>query len=170
MLELGSVTSALRRILVEIENAAIALDTMLPERQYITTAGAVYDCAQVTVSANTIRTGIAGDETSGLPVGGCDAGWNVDLELSIVRDAMEMPSGRDGTKPPKVECIEEDTAQADTDTTILIRAIETVAGPDFDQFGRVPCTIQFGEVEGGLFAVVASCTLNLWEIPPEPTP
>src|SRR5690349_2497201 len=101
-----------------INDTAAAQDIELPTRQYVTTGGAVYDCAQLTISANSVSVGIAGEEGGGA-VANCGPGWNVSLELAIVRNACEAPSGRRGDKPPTVECIEEDTEQASKDLMLL---------------------------------------------------
>lgn len=164
-LEVGSVVRALRHLLDEVGNAAVAAGHDLPTRQYITTGGAVYDCEQVTVSANSITTGVAGAPDAGGPVGNCPPGWHTAIELAIVRNAAEMVQGRRGTSAPKVTDIELDTDAADKDASVLTTAVETIAGPGWDQYGQVPASIQFGEVQGGLTAVVLSVTLNLWDFP-----
>lgn len=168
---------ALRHLQSEIEVQELAIQVLpevdggdpsykLPSRTYVTTAGAVYDCEQYTVSANQITTGLAGSVEAGQPVGNCAPGWNCTFELAIVRCAREKPTvTRSEVKPPKVEDIELDTKQADADAAVLTRAVESIAGPGWDQYGTVPASIQFGEVEGGLFAVILSITLNLWNLP-----
>lgn len=166
MIEPGTVVAVLRRLQTEVSGAAAALGHALPTRQYVTTGGAVYDCEQVSVSANSITSGAAGSPDAGQPVGGqCDTGWNVSIEMAVVRAAAEMPVGRRGTSPPTVECIEADTDNADRDAAVLSAAVEAVAGPGWDQYGNVPASIMFGEVQGGLTAVVLSVTLNLWMFP-----
>lgn len=164
-IEVGAVIGALRHLLMMVGERAVALGNELPQRQYVTTGGAVYDCAQVSVSANSITTGIAGALDAGNPVNSCPPGWNVLVELAIVRGAEELPTGTRGQGIPKVECIEADTTVTDMDAATLTDAIETIAGPGWDQYGTVPASLQFGEVQGGLTAVVLTCTLNLWAIP-----
>ena len=168
-IDVGVVVAAMRRLLDEVGVAATTMSNTLPERQYVTTGGAVYDCAQVSVSATSIATGIAGSPDAGQAVANCGPGWNVLLEIAIVRDANEsmVTRGRRTTVAPKVEDIEIDTVQADMDAASLTKAVETIAGPDWDQYGSVPASIQFGDVEGGLTAVVLTVTLNLWSFPPE---
>lgn len=164
-IDVGAVVSALRHLLDRVATAASEANQELPERRYVTTGGAVYDCAQVTVSGNSITTGIAGAEGAGGAVDGCPPGWHMQLELAIVRDAAEVMETRGGgTVPPSVADIELDTAQAGADASILTTAVESVAGPGWDQYGAVPASIQFGEVQGGLTAVVLTITLNLWNI------
>lgn len=159
----------LRRMQSTIVDAAAAQDVELPARQYVTTGGAVYDCAQMTVSANQVSVGIAGADGGG-QVANCGPGWNVSLELAIVRQACEAPSGRRGEKPPTVDCIEEDTKQASADLALLTAGITAIAGPGWDQYGNVPASIQFGEVQGGLFAVVLTATLNMWDFSTDEDP
>lgn len=162
----GEVAATLRYLLNEVRNVATAAEIELPERQYITTGGAVYDCAQVTVSANRITVGIAGAADQGvIGMHGVVPGWAVDLELAIVRDASEAMQGRRGTIAPAVTDIEKDTEVADNDAAILCGAVAAIAGPEWDQRGAVPASIQFGDVEGNLTAVVLSVSLNLWSIP-----
>lgn len=161
----------LRRMLEEINNAAAELeDYTVPERQYVTTGGAVYDCEQVTVSANQITIGLAGDNGSGGAMVNCDSGWNVQLELAIVRSASEAPTGRRGDGAPTVECIERDAELSSSDVAMLTRAVGAVAGPNWEQFGVVPASIQLGEVQGGLLAAVLNVTLNIWSFEPPPPP
>ncbi len=163
--------SVLRAMQGAINDAAAAADTELPERQYVTTGGAVYDCEQVTVSANSVSVGLAGAEGGAGQVANCGPGWNVTLELAIVRKACEAPTGRRGEKPPTVDCIEKDTEQASIDLSILTAGVTAVAGPGWDQYGNVPASILFGEVQGGLFAAVLTATLNMWDFTPdEPAP
>lgn len=159
----------LRRMQTVINDAAAAQDVELPERQYVTTGGAVYDCEQLTVSANSVSVGIAGADGGG-QVANCGPGWNVALELAIVRKACEAPSGRRGELPPKVDCIEEDTKQSSRDLALLTAGVTAIAGPGWDQFGNVPASIQFGEVQGGLFAVVLTATLNMWDFSTDEDP
>ena len=156
----------LRRMQQAVVDAAAAQDVELPDRQYVTTGGAVYDCTQLTVSANSVSVGIAGADGGG-QVANCGPGWSVALELAIVREACEAPSGRRGDKPPAVDCIEKDTKQASIDLSLLTAGITAIAGPGWDQFGNVPASIQFGEVQGGLFACVLTATLNMWDFTPE---
>lgn len=164
-IDVGAVVGALRHILSQVQAAASAANTSLPDRQYVTTGGAVYDCAQVSVSGNSISTGIAGAEGSGGPVDGCPPGWNMQLELAVVREAAEVMQTRGGgTTAPSVTDIELDTVQASADAAVLTDAVEAIAGPGWDQYGAVPASIQFGEVQGGLTAVVLTVTLNLWSI------
>ena len=151
----------LRRMQSAIVDADAAEDSSLPARQYVTTGGAVYDCEQMTISANSVSVGMAGGE--GGPVGNCGPGWNVSLELAIVRNACEAPVGRRGERPPTVECIEQDTLRASKDLALLTTGVSAIAGKGWDQFGQVPASIQFGEVQGGLFAVVLTATLNMWD-------
>lgn len=163
--DVGAVVGALRHLLDQVSAAATAASNELPARRYVTTGGAVYDCAQVSVSGNSITTGIAGSEGAGGAVESCPPGWHMQVEMAIVRDAAEMMQTRGGgTVPPDVASIELDTAQADKDAAVLTEAVESVAGPGWDQYGAVPASIQFGEVQGGLSAVVLSVTLNLWNI------
>jgi hypothetical protein len=156
--------------MTQIESEAVALGTEIPDRRYVTTGGAVYDCEQVTVSANSITTGIAGatNDPTQTNVGPCAPGWTVAVELAIVRSAAEAPVGRRGNEPPSVDCIEADTAVAGADAAILTQAIESIAGPGWDQFGQVPASVQFGEVQGGLTAVVMTVSLNTWALAPAP--
>lgn len=170
-LSVGLVVASMRRLLEEVGIAATAMSNDLPERQYVTTGGAVYDCAQVSVSATSITTGLADSPESGQAIGNCGPGWSVLLELSIVRDAKEqmVTRGRRGDTAPAVSDIELDTDQADKDAATLSDAVEAIAGPGWDQYGNVPASIQFGEVQGGLTAVVLTVTLNLWSFPPEPS-
>lgn len=162
MLSPTTLLYVLRRMQEVIVDSAAAQDIELPDRQYVTTGGAVYDCAQLTISANQVSVGIAGEDGGGA-VANCGPGWNVSLELAIVREACEAPSGRRGDKPPKVDCIERDTIQASKDLSLLTAAVESIAGPGWDQYGKVPASIQFGEVQGGLFAAVLTVTLNMWD-------
>lgn len=164
-LDVGAVTGAMRHLLLRVVEAAAAANVELPERQYITTGGAIFDCPQVVVSANQITTGVAATDASGQAVGVCPPGWQVQTELSVVRPVREQPQGRRGNVAPTVEDVESDTAVADSDAAILTQAVETIAGSDWDQYGQVPASLQFGEVQGGLTAVVLTVTLNLWEIP-----
>lgn len=171
-LDPGSVVAVLRRMMTEIEDSAVALGETLPDRRYITTGGAVYDCEQVTVSANSISVGIAGstNDPTQTNVGNCGPGWTVVVEMAIVRQAQEAPVGRRGNQAPTVDCIESDTAISDSDAAILTQAIEAVAGPGWDQFGQVPASLLFGEVAGGLMAVVVTVTLNMWAVLPPAVP
>lgn len=164
-LDVGQVVATLQRLLTEVNGAAATADVTLPERQYATTGGSVYDCEQVTVSANSMSVGLAGQAEGNLSVvDGCVPGWTVVVEMAIVRQSKEMPVGRRGTSAPTVEDIEYDTTRADADAAVLTSSVEAVAGPDWDQLGAVPATLQFGEVQGGLFAVVLTVTLNMWSI------
>lgn len=172
-LEVGQVTAALRHILQAVRDAAVASSATLPERQYVTTGGAVFDCAQVTVSGNAGAIGLAGDlsDVGGLTqLGNCDTGWNMVVEVAIVRDASEMMAGTRGELAPPVDCIESDTEQADKDGSILVSALESIAGGAPGQIGNIPMSLQFGEVAGGLTAVLATATVNLWDMPPPPPP
>lgn len=128
----------------------------------------MYDCPQVTVSVNSIATGFAATASLGDAVGNCPPGWNAIFEAAIVRGAAEAPQGRRGQVAPAVADIEIDAAQSDADATVLTRAVELVAGPGWSQYGNVPAALQFGEVAGGLTAVVLTVTLNLWDFPPDP--
>jgi hypothetical protein len=117
-----------------------------------------------------MRTGIAGEAPGQLPynVGLPIPGWTADIEVAIVRSAREsLGEGRRRPSIPSTEDIESDTDQADMDAAILWNAIQKTGGPEDDQLGQIPATIQFGEVQGGLTAVVLSTTINLWEIPAE---
>jgi hypothetical protein len=91
--------------------------------------------------------------------------------MAIVRDALQAENvrGRRVSAPTVVD-IEIDTIQADKDAAALTAAVESLAGPGWEEYGTVPASIQFGETQGGLFAVVLTATLNLWgiEIAPEP--
>lgn len=166
-LDVGLVIGTLRYLLSEVEAAAERAGVGLPARRYVTTGGAVYDCAQVSVSANSMTTGLAGDQNSmqGQGIGPCPPGWNVAVELAVVRDATEATVGRRGTVTPPTDSIEIDTTQASADAAVLTQAIEALAGPNWDQLGNIPASIQFGEVQGGLSAVVLSVTINVWDIP-----
>lgn len=155
----------LRRMQQAIVDSALTLDNELPERQYVTTGGAVYDCPQLTVSANQIAVGLAGDGAGAGQVANCGPGWNVTMELAIVRKACELPVGRRGDKPPAVDCIERDTEQSSKDLAVLTEGVAAIAGPGWDQYGAVPASVQFGEVAGGLYAAVLTVTLNMWQFP-----
>lgn len=165
-LDVGLVVAAMRHLLSEVDVAASTMSNALPDRQFITTGGAVYDCAQVSVSANSLATGIAGNQDPGGGlISNCPPGWNANIELAIVRDALEAEQVRGRrVSAPKVADIEIDAIQADKDAAALTKAIESLAGPEWDQYGAVPASIQFGETQGGLFAVVLTVTLNLWGI------
>lgn len=167
-LDVGLVVAAMRHLLDRVGVAASAMSNELPDRQYTTTGGAVYDCAQVSVSTNSITTGLAGSAEAGAPIDGCPPGWNAQIELAIVRNAKEIEQVRGRrAQAPSVGDIEIDTVQADKDAACLTEAVELLAGPGWDQYGTVPASIQFGEVQGGLFAVVLTATLNLWNLPRE---
>lgn len=171
-LAVGEVVTTLRYVLDRVRSVAADLEVELPDRQYVTTGGAVYDCAQVVVSANAITVGIAGAEgPSSIGMHGVIPGWTCLLELSIVRNASEAMQGRHGTIAPSVNDIESDTEVADKDAAILCGAVAALAGPDWDQRGEIPASLQFGDVEGGFTAVVLTATINLWMIPAgAPTP
>lgn len=161
-LQPGDVTKALRLLLDAVVSEAGARAIELPARQYITTGGATFDCPQVTVSGNSITTGFAGFPDAGAPVDNCPPGWHIDAEMCIVRSASEMPIG--STEPPAVSKIEADTLQAEQDATVLAAAVARIAGPAYDQSGTVPVSITFGDVEGGLTAVLCNASLNLWGV------
>lgn len=163
-LEPTSVTAALRTLLDRVVEAAVAAGIELPERRYVTTGGAVYDCAQVTVSSNSVSMGLAGDPNIPPGYGPCAPGWTSAFELAIIRPASEAPRGRRGTVAPDVSCIEADTERASADASVLVAAVEKSAGGATGEYGVVPASIQFGEVAGGLTAVVLSVTLNLWDV------
>ena len=54
MLDADTVDAVLRTLLGKVRSAASRVQNELPDRQYATTGGAVYDCPQVTVSGNSI--------------------------------------------------------------------------------------------------------------------
>lgn len=159
-LDTGELQKALRLLLGAIESQAEVASVVLPARRYITTGGAVFDCEQVTVSGNGLATGFAGFPEAGAPIDNVQPGWYVDAELAIVRNASEVDPGG----IPSVECIEADTDRADKDAVILTKAIESLAGPSYDQLGRVPVSVTFGEVQGGLTVVLLNASLNVWGI------
>lgn len=161
-LQPGDVTKALRLLLDAVVREADDKHVDIPERRYITTGGAVFDCAQVTVSGNSITTGFAGFPDAGGPIDNCPPGWHIDAELAIVRNAREAPVG--STSPPSVECIEADTQQAEDDAIVLTAAVEAIAGGRYDQTGTTPVSITFGEVQGGLTVVLCNASLNLWGV------
>lgn len=165
-LDLDSVTEILGRMMSQIEASALTNDIELPARRYTTTGGAVYDCEQVTVSANSMTTGLAGStqDLNSQALGGCPPGWTVVVEMAIVRRACEAPGGRRGNEPPPVDGIQRDTTISSQDAAILTDAVEAIAGPGWEQYGTVPASLQFGEVSGGLMAVVLTVTLNMWKI------
>ena len=167
--EADTVVVALRHLLKRVEEAAAAVGNELPARRYATTGGAVFDCPQVSVSGNSLGLGLATGGGEQDWVGGCGPMWNVQVEVAIVRGAAEKPSVSRtpaAYRAPTVEAIETDTVQASADAATLERAIELTTGGATDQFGTAPASMQFGEVSGGLTAVLLTTTLNLWHLSP----
>ena len=161
-LDAVDVMKPLQRVLDEVKSAASELGHSIPEREYITCGGAVYDCPQVTISANQLTTGVAGSDSAGSGLAECTPGWNVALEATIVRKARELPTGPRGTFPPHTHDIEIDALMAMNDAAVLVRAVNTLVGGA--EYGEVPTTVSFGEVQGGLTAVIVASSLNLWAV------
>src|SRR6478735_5479322 len=97
-------TAALRKLLQDVQNVAISMDIVLPDRRFVTVGGVVYDCEQVSVSGDTILPQLAGViDTAPDPVYACDPIWHTNADVSIVRKSCNTPGGRRGTTPPTVE-------------------------------------------------------------------
>lgn len=157
----GDVLVAMARdILEKVVAEADLLDVDLPERQYVTVGGSVFDCEQVVVSAMTANTGLVSATGEGLDViGGCPPVWSAVFEVGIVVCASEKMGGTRGNVRPAVEGIEADAERMSKATAVLVNAAETMTEP----FGAVRCTIQLGQPQGALIATVATITVNLWK-------
>lgn len=150
-------------ILQAIRDAAVQLGPgyALPERQYISAGGAVYDCEQVAVSVITSATGIV--DPTGTPlsaVGNCNVVWNSTFEAAIVICSAETISGPRGAELPSAEQITEDAQNIDKMTDVLGLAITAVA--ESGVAGNLTASIAYGQPQGGLIAAVATIQLNAW--------
>lgn len=150
-----------RYILKHIEDAAVELNFELPARRYVTVGGSVFDCEQVTVSTMTSNTGVVSPSAGALDViGPCPPVWNAAYEAAIVLCASEAVEGPRGTKLPPVEKVEADASNMSTAYAIIVNAVDAIAGSG--DVGSISCVVTFGQPQGGLIAVVATITANLW--------
>ena len=160
-METDYLIDACRYLLDEIRNAAVELRVDLPARQYVTMGGSVFDCEQVTVSGMSIQTGVVGAEGSGPDViGSCPVVWNVTMEAAVVVCAHETTSGPRGQSVPSTSDIEADSESVSAGFGVLKRAVETVASSG--RAGKLSCSVELGQPQGGLIAVVATVRVNLW--------
>lgn len=157
----GDVLVAMARdILERIGTEADSLDLSLPDRQYVTLGGAVFDCEQVSVAAMSANTGVVSATGEGLDViGNCPPVWSAPFEAAIVLCANEKMGGPRGQLLPLVSAVEEDAAKMSLAAAVLINVAEGMT----DSFGPVRCTIELGQPQGGLVAAVATITTNLWK-------
>lgn len=151
--------SSARLLLDTVQEAAVALGVELPERRILTAGGVVYDCELVAVSAISSATGMAASGSMSA-LGPCGTVWRNELEIAIVICSAETISGPRGQIAPTPAQIETDTenvsklADVIAETAILLTNSETVGEPTF--------SLQYGQPQGGLIAVVASVSMNSW--------
>lgn len=161
MIAVGDLLANGKAILSAVESSALTLHVTLPDRQYVTVGGSVYDCEQVTVSAISSDTGLVGAESGGMSdLDPCDPVWKCVYEVGVVRKAVEAVSGARGTILPKVADVEADTKVVSADFAVLVGAAQAMS--DAGVFRRMATSVQFGQPQGGLIAAVASFTVNLW--------
>ena len=149
-----------RAMLSAVTNAANQLNFVLPARRYVTVGGSVYDCPQVTVSVMHSDAGdIAPGRNPKILVGPCDPTWNVTYEIGIVLTAVEAATGPRGETLPTTAAIETDTTAMSAAYATLANALSAISG---SVTGPMRGSIMFGQPQGGLIAVVATITANLW--------
>lgn len=166
-LDTGDVREALHRVLDAVEWAATELGVVLPDRRYATVGGAVYDCAQVSVSGLQIGPGLTGATAAGFAdLVPCDPVWNMSVEIAIVRCANEKPDGPRGELPPKVEWVEADVEAMSADAAVLAEAASALSSDPAIVAGAPTVALQFTQPQGGLVAVSATITFNPFALPP----
>jgi hypothetical protein len=159
---IGTLRLVLKQLVIDAQNAAIDL----PERQYVTVGGSIYDCEQVTVSGNIIQAGEAGQyHAAARPMAlyNCEGGWHVAMDVAIVRRSCNVLTGRRANTVPSIDAIESDAERASADVDLLVNMAQGFAGGA--ELGEVPANVLLGEAAGGMFVVRMALTLNLWEPP-----
>ncbi|QGF20272.1 hypothetical protein SEA_SIXAMA_93 [Gordonia phage Sixama] len=144
-------SSAGQRILDHVINVAQLKLYDLPERRFVTTGPAVFDCPQVSVSLLRIEAGMGVNPGGELVQGGpnCDFGWSIISDVAIVRKGP-VPNNKGIISPARLTA---GTEQSSQDAFILMEAIENLAE---EQFGGFTASMVPAEVEGGLVAVLAN--------------
>lgn len=144
-----------QKLLDYVLAAALDASIELPAKRYVTSGQAVHDCEQVAATVLTATTGLPASATPGGQglSGACPPGWQVSIELAIVRCRPMMND--DGTQPSA----EKLTAHAQVqggDTHILMTAADSRAQ---ERFGQVTCFIQYPPPNGKFAATIARLTV-----------
>jgi hypothetical protein len=159
----GDLVGHLQELQSRFETALLAagLDP-LPDRRYYTVGGAVYDCPQIVVSADTVTPGLTNAQSSGIPtlLESCDTIWSVTSTVAYVACAAEVVQGARGTKAPPIADVERDAANMALAVSALVALVEDLVGDP--KFGSALASITLGQPQGGLIAAEATITANLW--------
>jgi hypothetical protein len=160
--EANSLSLMLADLLARTTTELARVELTLPDRQYYTVGGAVYDCPQVVVSADLIQPGIANAQDTGIPllVGPCEVVWRANLTIAYVWTAAEAPTGPRSTGVPRASDVMLDADRVGTAVAGLSRMVESITNDD--HYGSLTASLALGQPQGGLIAVEAQITTNIW--------
>ena len=158
----GSLSRMLRTVLDRFTTELARVGAALPERQYYTVGGAVYDCPQIVIWSDKIQPGIANAQDTGIPVlvGPCEVIWRADLVAAYVVCAAEAPTGPRATGVPRVADVMTDADVMSIAASALAATVESMVNDVL--FGSATAQIGIGQPQGGLIAVEAQISTNLW--------
>lgn len=143
------------RLLGYIRAAALEASIDLPTKQYVTSGQAVHDCEQVAATVLTATTGMPASATPGGQglSGACPPGWQVSIELAIVRC---RPTPSESGAQPSAEKLSGHAKVQAGDTHILMSAADSRAS---ERFGQVTCAILYPPPSGKFAATIARLTV-----------